>query len=225
MLSNLLKLIKKHDSSKQSQMTIFTGLMSVKFTGRVDAKESKIGLKAEDPRTHHIETMNKLKTFKVFIEQLKDQECQPFVAILLSFTMDDFCEIQESLIQDLFDMKAYDVLLNYLNSHRGNAILKKVMNPLIQKLAMLKDKELIYDRLKELLKLCDGYVSTCKDNEQGKRDEVQDWYGEINPFLKHTEFGKFLKTNDVHRIMLRTLVEEFAQTSTNLLGNIFFIND
>jgi len=88
-------------------------------------------------------------------------------------------------------MKAYDIIIAYLNSNRQSPILKKVTNPLIQKLAMLKDKDIIKESLLELLKKCDNYTKTCKENTKGMRDQVQDWYGEIYPFLKHSEFGKF----------------------------------
>lgn len=138
-------------------------------------------------------------------------------SLLISFCLDDFCEIKESLVEDLYNINAYDIIMGYLNNHRQSFILKKVMNPLIQKLAMLKNKDEIKKNLLDLLEKCENYTKTCKDNVEDMRDKVQDWYGEINPFLKHSEFGKFLKDNNCHKIMLKTLQEEYSQNPDNLL--------
>lgn len=199
-------------------MAIFAGCAALKLTGRVDSRDTRIGLTGGERRTQNIDKIGKLGAWKMFLKYFKNQETPIPTACLLSFMMDDFCDIKgEPLCQELFDMKGYDILLNYMNNHRNSTLLKKVMNPLLQKLAMLKDKETIKERLLELLAKCEKYKKGCLENLDGDRDQILECYGEIDPFLKHPEFGKFLKQNNCQKIMLGTLMQEYSQKADKLL--------
>lgn len=134
------------------------------------------------------------------------------------FMLDGWCSVNSLAIEKLNTMDFFENLLKYMNDNRNNQILRQVAESLLSKGVRLKDVESLKFELKELIKKCREYESSCDQEEiMPSREEILEVYNKIYGMIQVEDAASYCIEEKLQSVVISTLAKELSQDSEQLI--------
>lgn len=146
-LSNCLikSMNKSQNVIKENQVySTFVGFLSLKFCARSNMNVIKRSLENQ--------------FYEKLIQKFQTANFDIHYAISVAYLLDEWIVFDKTLAQKIHFMNAQDILLHYSKEYYSHEILQHVINPLQKKLADMKDKGKITNRIYEIIKYCNDFI-------------------------------------------------------------------
>jgi hypothetical protein len=190
-------------AKSEDGIDIFAAFLSLKYAGR------------SNPNVIYRAIENNV--YDKFIDKFTDIKFGLQYSVMISFLLDDWVFLIEESARKLNGINAYDILLNYSKEYSHKAVLLHVLNPLLKKLAGMRDQKISELRLEEIITNCENFLNTIKNGQNVDRAKFLNTIRELNSMLILPETLSYLKLRNGSKTLMEIINFELKNTQEDLL--------